>query len=187
MWVLPAAAPTYPSGAAEFPPTQAAFETEPDLMSRAKSDARAGAVPVSYLALVKRHPLTSIRSENDLDAAQAVIDERLREELDDGRQAYLDALSDLVIVYEQQHHAVAPLPPHELLAHMLEERGMSQAELARMAGLAKATVSDLASGKRPFTVKHMHAVASIFGPPGSVFLPKTANQIASLPHRFVQK
>jgi HTH-type transcriptional regulator / antitoxin HigA len=107
---------------------------------------------------------------------QAVVDELLREELDEGKQAYLDALSDLVIVYEQEHHAVAPLPPHVLLAQMLAERGMSQAELARTAGLAKATVSDLATGKRPFTVKQMHTVASIFGLPGAVFLPKTANQ-----------
>jgi len=144
-------------------------------MSRTKSAVRAGAIPDSYLALVKRHPLTSIRSESDLDAAQAVVDDLLREELDAGKQAYLDALSDLVIVYEQEHHAVAPLSPHELLAQMLEERGMSQAELARTAGLAKATVSDLVTGKRPFTVKQMHAVASIFGLPGTVFLPKTVN------------
>ena len=77
--------------------------------------------PTPTWRLVKRHPLTSIRSENDLDAAQAVIDDLLREELDDGKQAYLDALSDLMIVYEQEHHSVAPLPPHELLAQMLEE------------------------------------------------------------------
>jgi hypothetical protein len=57
----------------------------------------------------------SIRSENELDSAQAVVDERLREELDEGKQTYLDALSDLVIMYEQQHHAVSPLPPHVLL------------------------------------------------------------------------
>lgn len=176
MRVSPATAPTDPTDAPEVPPKQAAFETEPDLMSRAKSDVRAGGIPDSYLALVKRHPLKSIRSETDLDAAQAVVDDLLREELDDGEQAYLDALSDLVIVYEQQHDAVAPLPPHELLVQMLEERGMSQAELARTAGLAKATVSNLATGKRPFTVKQMHAVASIFGLPGTVFLPKIANQ-----------
>ena len=145
-------------------------------MSRAKTTVRAGAIPGSYLTLVKRHPLTSIRNENELDAAQAAIDALLREDLDDGGKAYLDALSDLVIVYEQEHHAVAPLPPHELLAHMLEERGMSQADLARTAGLAKATVSDLATGKRPFTVKQMHTVANIFGLPGTLFLPKTANR-----------
>jgi HTH-type transcriptional regulator/antitoxin HigA len=128
------------------------------------------------LTLVKRHPLTSIRNENELDAAQAVIDALLRQDLDDGGQAYLDALSDLVIVYEQEHHAVAPLPPHELLAHMLAERGMSQADLARASGLAKATVSDLATGKRPFTVSQMHTVATIFGLPGTLFLPKTTNR-----------
>jgi HTH-type transcriptional regulator / antitoxin HigA len=145
-------------------------------MSRARTAVRAGAIPDSYWTLVKRHPLTSIRNENALDAAQAVIDALLREDLDDGGQAYLDALSDLVIVYEQEHHAVAPLPPHELLAHMLEERGMSQADLAQTAGLAKATVSDLATGKRSFTVNQMHTVANIFGLPGTLFLPKTANK-----------
>ena len=68
---------------------------------------------------------------------------------------------------------MSPLPPHELLVQMLEERGMSQAELARTAGLAKATVSDLATGKRPFNVKQMHSVARIFGLPATVFVPKT--------------
>jgi len=124
--------------------------------------------------MVKRHPLTSIRNEEELDAAQAVIDALLREGLNDGRRAYLDALSDLVIVYEQKNHAVAPLPPHELLGHMLQERSMSQAELARRTGLAKVTVSDLATGKRPFTVGQMHTVANIFGLPGTVFMPKTS-------------
>ncbi len=143
-------------------------------MSRRENPVRAGAVPDSYLKLVKRHPLTSIRSELERDAAQAVVDELLRHELDHGKEAYLDALSDLIIVYELEHHAVPPLPPRELLLHMLEERGMSQAELARTAGLAKATVSDLVTGKRPFTVKQMHAVASIFGLPGKVFLSNDA-------------
>ena len=169
--MLPATA-----GASEAPAEEAALKTDPETMTRTKNAVRAGTIPDSYLALVKRHPLTSIRNENALDASQAVIDALLRENLDAGGQAYLDALSDLVIVYEQEHYAVVPLPPHELLAHMLEERGMSQADLARSAGLAKATVSDLATGKRPFTVHQMHAVANIFGLPGSVFLPKTMNR-----------
>ena len=145
-------------------------------MKRTKSRGRVGAIPDTYFALVKQHPLTSISNEMELDAAQAVIDSLLREDLDDGGLAYLDALSDLVIVYEQEHHAVAPLPPHELMAHTLGERSMSQADLARATGLAKATVSDLVSGKRPFTVKQMHAVAGVFGLPGTVFMAKTPNR-----------
>ena len=131
-------------------------------------------MPDTYFELVKRHPLTSIRTEAELDAAQSVLDDLLRQDLDGGEMAYLDALSDLVIVYEREHYAIAPLPPHELLIHMLEERGMSQADLVRATGLAKATVSDLASGKRPFTVDQMHTVANVFGLPGTVFMPRAA-------------
>ena len=76
---------------------------------------------------------------------------------------------------KQEHHAVAPLLPHELLAHMLAERSMSQADLVRATGLAKATLSDLTTGKRPFTVNQMYTVANVFGLPGPVFMPKTTN------------
>ena len=145
-------------------------------MSRTKTVGRSTGVPDTYFTLVKRHPLTSIRSEKDLDAAQSVVDALLRETLDDGGQAYLDALSDLIIVYEQEHHAITPLPPHQLLAYMLEEWRMSQADLMRATGLAKATVSDLVSGKRPFTVDQMHKVANVFGLPGTVFMPKPVKE-----------
>ena len=142
-------------------------------MSRTTSGTRRSAsMPDTYFALVRRHPLTSIRTEAELDAAQSILDALLREELDEGGLAYLDALSDLVIVYEREHHAIAALPPHELLTHMLQERGMSQADLVRSTGLAKATVSDLTSGKRPFTVDQMHVVAKVFGLPGTVFMPR---------------
>ena len=56
---------------------------------------------------------------------------------------------------------MAPLPPRELLAQMLGDHGMSQAEPARTTGLTSTTVSDLVTGKRAFTVKQVHAVGSI--------------------------
>jgi HTH-type transcriptional regulator/antitoxin HigA len=176
MWVLPATAWTNPSGAPAAPEEEAKLEAEGELMSRTKTAGRTTRVTDTYFTLVKRHPLTSIRNDSDLDAAQAVVDGLLRENLDDGGQAYLDALSDLIIVYEQEHYPIAPLPPHELLAHMMEERRMSQANLVRMTGLAKATVSDLVTGKRSFTVKQMHTVANVFGLPGTVFMPKSIKE-----------
>jgi HTH-type transcriptional regulator/antitoxin HigA len=176
MWMLPATARTNPTGAATAPDQQAKLKAEAEIMSRTKTVGRSTGVPDTYFTLVKRHPLTSIRSEKDLDAAQSVVDALLRETLDDGGQAYLDALSDLIIVYEQEHHAITPLPPHQLLAYMLEEWRMSQADLMRATGLAKATVSDLVSGKRPFTVDQMHKVANVFGLPGTVFMPKPVKE-----------
>jgi HTH-type transcriptional regulator/antitoxin HigA len=140
------------------------------------TDKRRAKLPDTYFELVKRHPLRSIRTEAELDAAQAVIDDLLRRELDDGGTAYLDALSDLVILYEREHHPVPPLPPHELLAHLLADRAMSQADLVRATGIAKATISDLVSGKRAFTVDQMHRVAGVFGVAARVFLPREGSE-----------
>jgi HTH-type transcriptional regulator/antitoxin HigA len=175
LWVLSTTARAHQAGAAKAQGDETTCKAEAEIMSRAKTPRRSAAISDTYFALVKRHPLTSIRNERELDGAQAVVDALLREDLDDGGLAYLDALSDLIIVYEQEHHAIAPLPPHDLLAHLLKERSMSQAELTRRTGLAKATVSDLVTGKRPFTIQQMHTVATVFGLAGTVFMPKTTN------------
>src|SRR5262245_46665766 len=125
------------------------YTAKEETMSRTKTRTRRPSViPDTYFKLVRQHPLTSIRDDAELDAAQSILDDLLRRELDEGEQAYLEALSDLVVVYENEQHAIEPLPPHELLGYMLVERGMSQADLVRATGIAKATVSDLVSGKR---------------------------------------
>ena len=125
----------------------------------------------SYLTLARRLPLVSIRTEADRRVAQTMIDELLPQKLDAGGRKYLDALSDLLLLYERERHPVPPLSPDRLLANLLEDRAMSQADLVRSTGLAKATVSDLIAGKRAFTVAQMQAVAAEFGIPAHLFLP----------------
>lgn len=146
------------------------------IVIRPKTKRQTRHLPDTYFELVQRHPLRSIQSEAELDAAQAVVDDLLRRELDAGGMAYLDALSDLIILYEQDHHPIDPVPPHQLLAYLLEENGMSQADLVRKTGIAKATVSDLVSGKRPFTVDHMRRIAAVFGLPATVFLAEAGKR-----------
>ncbi len=124
-----------------------------------------------YMALVRRLPLASIRTETELRRAQAMIDGLLPQNLDEGGLKYLDALSDLLLLYERERHPIPPLAPDRLLANLLEDRAMSQADLIRATGLAKATVSDLIAGKRAFTVVQMHTVAAVFGIPALLFFP----------------
>ena len=144
------------------------------MISTSAKRRRSRDLPDTYFELIARYPLTSIHNEAELDKAQAFLDELLQKDLDEGERAYLDALSDLVIVYEQKHHAIVELAPSELLAHLLEDRGMSQADLVRATGLAKATVSDLVTGKRAFTVEQMHLVARVFEVPATAFMPDAA-------------
>ena len=68
-----------------------------------------GKVRDDYLDLIIKFPLTSIRSDDDLAAAQEVMDRLLAKgDLSTGEQLYLDALSDLVAAYEDDHHVIPP-------------------------------------------------------------------------------
>jgi len=122
-----------------------------------------GKVQDSYLELVLAFPLTSIRSDEQLDEAQKVMDRMLaRGELDDGEQAYLDALSDLVGVYEDEHHAIEPASDADMLRHLLDAKGVTQAQLSVEAGIAKSTISEVLAGKKPFSRQMIRKLADYF-------------------------
>lgn len=62
----------------------------------------------TYFNLVREFPLLAIHSGEELTAASARCDEVLKlmdRTEDEGVAAYLDALSDLVWCYEQQHES----------------------------------------------------------------------------------
>src|SRR5262245_44785594 len=102
----------------------------------------------SYLDLILAFPLASIRSAEHLAAAQQVMDHVLaRAEFDEGAALYLDALSDLVAAYEDEHHAIGPATDADLLRHLLEAKGITQADLHRETGLPKSTISEVLAGK----------------------------------------
>lgn len=117
----------------------------------------------SYLKLVLAFPLASIRSDEHLDAAQQVMDRLLAKgQLKDGEETYLDALSDLVGVYEDEHHAIEPAPDADMLRHLLEAQGVTQARLSQETGIAKSTISEVLAGKKPFSRAMIRKLADYF-------------------------
>jgi HTH-type transcriptional regulator/antitoxin HigA len=117
----------------------------------------------SYLDLILAFPLSSIRSDEHLDEAQKVMDRLLAKgELDDGEETYLDALSDLVGVYEDEHHAIEPASDADMLRHLLNAKGVTQAQLSQEAGIAKSTISEVLAGKKPFSRQMIRKLAEFF-------------------------
>lgn len=117
----------------------------------------------SYLELVQEFPLASIRSAAHLRAAQRVMDKLLAiHKLDAGQSLYLDALSDLTAAYEAERRPIPPASDADLLAHLIEAKGVSQAELCRVTGIAKSTVSEILAGKRPFSRGTIRKLAEYF-------------------------
>jgi HTH-type transcriptional regulator / antitoxin HigA len=60
---------------------------------------------------------------------------------------YLDALSDLIASYEDEHHSIEPASDAAMLAHLMESAGVTQAQLSRETSIPKSTISEVLAGK----------------------------------------
>jgi len=116
-----------------------------------------------YLELVRRFPLRPLRSDNDLDAAVQVIDSLLdRDDLSPPEQDYLDVLSDLVEAYEDEAVPINPVTDADMLRFLIENRRTTQAEVAKQAGIAESTISEVLSGKRKLNRGQIGKLARFF-------------------------
>ena len=71
-----------------------------------------------------------------------------KKKLDGGEQAYLDALCDLVVVYEDQHNPIPVASDADLLRHLMEAKGVTQIQIHKDTGLAKSGISENSGRKK---------------------------------------
>ena len=77
-------------------------------------------------------------------------------------QAYLDALSDLVGSYEDEHFSLEPASDAYMLRHLLDAKGITQAELHRETGISKSSISEVFAGKKPLSRQMIRKLAAYF-------------------------
>jgi HTH-type transcriptional regulator / antitoxin HigA len=136
-----------------------------------KGAAASGDIDAGYLALIRRWPLRPIRTEDELDAAFAIIDELTdRDELSAAEADYLDVLGNEVERYEDQHVAMPGVSDAEMLRTLMEEKGVTQADVVRGAGISKTVLSLVLNDKRDLTRKHIETLSDYFGISPAVFL-----------------
>jgi len=122
-----------------------------------------GRVRDDYLALIQKFPLTSIRSDTDLQSAQRIMDQLLtKDQLSSGEAMYLDALSDLVGAFEDEHYQIGPASDSAMLGHLMETKGVTQAELHRDTGIAKSAISEVLTGKKKLSRTMIRTFAAYF-------------------------
>lgn len=122
-----------------------------------------GKVRDDYLDLVVKFPLTSLKSEEQFRDAQAVLDQLLAKgNLTAGEEMYLDALSDLVATYEDAHYPIDAASDADMLRHLMEARGVTQAEIHRETGLAKSSISEVLAGRKAFSRQMIRKLADYF-------------------------
>jgi len=117
-----------------------------------------------YLELIRSFPLRPIRSEAELDRAEAMLHRLLdAPSLSAAEEDYLEILGNLIEEYESKAHPVEPLPPHQMLAMSIESKGLTQTEVSRATGIPVSTISELIAQKREFNRAHIEKLCAYFG------------------------
>lgn len=125
-----------------------------------------------YLELIREFPLRRIQRDEELADAIRVIDSLIdKDKLSKAEDDYLDILSDLVHEFEEEHIPMGNTPAHEMLAYLMELREFTQTQVAKGAGIAVSTVSEILSGKRKLTRGQIEKLAKFFKVSPAVFLP----------------
>jgi HTH-type transcriptional regulator/antitoxin HigA len=132
---------------------------------------RIGKLPDTYFERVREFPLTHIRDDGHLIAAQEQIDRLLEEDLDRGAQEYLDALTDLVEAYEDRHAMIPDATEADVLRELMRSRGLSQLRLTKAVGIAQSTLSAVLNGTRSLTKEQVVQLAQFFQVSPAAFLP----------------
>jgi HTH-type transcriptional regulator / antitoxin HigA len=123
-----------------------------------------------YLALLKAFPPRPIRDGEQHRKAIEVVNGLLdRPALTPDAEDYLDVLGLLIADYEESIYDHPEFTPADRLRHLMEEHALTQAELARRAGVAVTSLSDILNDKRRISPKFRAKFAECFGVSASFF------------------
>ena len=115
-----------------------------------------------------------LRNAREYKAAVAEIDELLDVDPARGTEGYdrLKFLSVLVEAYEDEHDPVdeSKGTPQSIVAFMLEQNGLSRADLAGILG-GKSRVSEFFARKRRLSVDQVRALREKLGIPADLLIP----------------
>lgn len=122
------------------------------------------------LDFAKPHVLRNVREYN---AAVAETDALLDLDPKRGTEEYdrLEFLSVLIQAYEDMHDPLdeSGSTPQSVVAFMLEQHGMTRADLARIMG-GRSRVSDFFAGKRRLSVEQVRSLRDELGVPADLLI-----------------
>jgi len=116
----------------------------------------------TYLELIKRFPLKTLKNDKDHERASAMLSELMGRDLDAGSADYLDALLVLVNKYEDEHHAIdESMTPQEVLRALMDANALNQADIGKIIG-SESAVSMFLKGDRELSKPQMKRLAERF-------------------------
>jgi len=125
-----------------------------------------------YERLLLEFSPRAIRSQTQYGRVLRQIDRLMRKpKLTRAEEDLLDLLASLVAQYEQSRFPSTAVSPGEMIAHLIEARGVTNAELAQATGLPTQTISSFVNGSRAIRKANREKLAEYFHVSPDLFLP----------------
>ena len=97
-------------------------------------------------------------------------------ELPQAESELLEILSLLVAQYESTEHAIRDASPAEMLAFLIDARGVSNAAVARETRIPRSVITDILAGRRSVSTANVAKFAKFFHVSPAVFIADPASQ-----------
>jgi HTH-type transcriptional regulator / antitoxin HigA len=117
--------------------------------------------------ILPRVVTTAKEHERLLRQVEALMDKGSRRSREE--DAALDLMVRLIKDYEEARHPLPDPAPHEMLAYLMERRGLKQADLVPIFH-SRGYVSDVINGKRAISKTHAKELAEFFGVSAELFI-----------------
>ena len=129
-------------------------------------------LPKSYEGLCRLLLPRPIHDRVELENATEMVDLMAGHRLNAEQADYLDLLSDLIAVYEEEHASVKihKMAPREALHYLLEEHGLNASQLAVLLGVDRSLGARIVRGERWLTAEHISKLAKHFAVNPGLFM-----------------
>ncbi len=129
------------------------------------------ATMTAYETLLQDYRPRPIRSKAVYSQALRQVEQLMsRPNLGRAESEMVELLSLLIEQYESREHPTPTSTPTELLEHLIEARGVTQAQLARDAGLPRSVITNVLAGRRSISKANAIKLARYFGVSVSLFV-----------------
>jgi HTH-type transcriptional regulator / antitoxin HigA len=111
--------------------------------------------------------LLPIQTKKQYEAAAMLFEENFH---DEALEPFLQVLAERIEAYEERHFPVPDTTAGEILAFLMEQRGVTQKEVEEGTGIHQSALSRFVQGEREPSLDHIKQLAKFFEVDPAVFL-----------------
>ena len=130
--------------------------------------------PTTYEALLLDAKPRPIRNGREYRRVLRYVEKNMEPHPSRAKGDLLELLSTLIVQYESQAYPATSVSPREMLAHLIDARQLTRAEVARGTNISRATITNILNGTRGISKANALRLADFFHVARTAFIGESA-------------